>query len=241
MTGRPLRFAGSLANPYRPGSWLRPRQRYRVVTAEIVVCSRKAILLSESAKSGGTVAFKGSFGMSRNWTLIKSLVSGFAEIRLTRNISDDNVGVNRISGNPQIQSEVLHGEILVATIPFMGELSKSYRFSARTAPQVTEGFEMVLARMKRSRKFRGKTLTNEGLLGSIVLDYLARTPDEQAEILDRALPGLEKLIDDPRLEISEISNRADVTEGESQDPKKGPLVPGRQLSDSAKPRDKRTG
>jgi hypothetical protein len=88
----------------------------------------------------------------------------------------------------------------------MGKMSYSNRITVRTSAQVYEGVNVLLARrLFQDMKFRGRKLGAEGLVGAVLLDFLAKSEAEQLALIRERLPELEDQVesaDEPTTEPS---------------------------------------
>lgn len=83
----------------------------------------------------------------------------------------------------------------MATITRMGRLTNHHKLTVRTSADVVESVSLLAVRYQRAGlKFQGRVVSIEGLVGAVLMDFLAKSPDEQRAIVERWLPGLEAAI-----------------------------------------------
>jgi hypothetical protein len=70
-------------------------------------------------------------------------------------------------------------------------LSNDHKVTARTSAEVAQGLRYVVVRQQaRGLKFGIKRIGIEGVIGAVLLEFLARPEHEQSAIIDRWLPEL---------------------------------------------------
>jgi hypothetical protein len=70
-------------------------------------------------------------------------------------------------------------------------LSNDHKVTARTSAEVAQGLRYVVVRQQaRGLKFGIKRIGIEGVIGAVLLEFLARPEHEQNAVIDRWLPEL---------------------------------------------------
>ncbi len=83
-------------------------------------------------------------------------------------------------------------------MPLMARLAYSNRITVRTSADVVERLNVALSRFQRAGvKFGGRKLGLQGLVGSVLLDFLDRTDADQLATLMARLVELEAQLDAP--------------------------------------------
>ena len=85
------------------------------------------------------------------------------------------------------------------TVLMARKLTQTYKFAARTAPELYEEVNSFVVRVASSGlvKFRGRKLGVEAFLNALVLDFMAKAEEERMTILSKMVPRFEAILEAP--------------------------------------------